>query len=302
MMYETWLETDLKKPNKVVHLTGNLFSQDNMANKIGVRVLDNGVAVSSIGGTITGWVLRQDDSSVMVTGESSGNEAWIILPEEAYGVPGPVSIAIRHTASSAEDSPRTSLAVCTAYVYRTASDTLVDPGYVLPSLEELIAKVEALESRVETAMGTISGAVTDAQTARDQAVAAKNSLTGATASATTLSAGSQATAVLSESGGVFTFTFGIPKGDKGNTGNTGPANTITSTKIYYATSSSGSTIPSSGWVENTPPTVVQGNYLWSRTDVTYSTGTTVSSYSVTRYGVDGLGSIAVEGSTLVITI
>lgn len=302
MMFETWMNTDLKKLNKVVHLHGNLFSQDNKSNLIGVHVFDGGEPVSSLGGSITGWVLRDDGGSVMVTGESNGNDAWIILPEEAYAVPGPVSITIRHTASGETGAARTSLAVCTAYVYRTVSDTLVDPGYVLPTMEELIAKVTALESQVDTAMGTISSSVSQAQTARNEAVAAKNSLTGATASASTLAAGSNATAQLTQNEGVFSFVFGIPRGNTGATGATGPANTITSTKHYYATSSSGTTVPSSGWQENTPPTVAQGNYLWSRTDVTYSTGTTVSSYSVTRYGVDGVGSIGVEGTSLVITV
>lgn len=302
MMYETWLETDLKKMPEVTHLRGNLFSQDNMGNKIGVHVYEDEAPVASLGGTITGWILRDDDTSVMVTGETSGGDAWIILPEEAYGVPGPVTIAIRHTATADDDSPRTSLAVCTAYVYRTISDTMVDPGDVLPSLDELVAKIRELESRVDTAMASISSSVSAAQTARNEAVDAANSLRGATASANTLPAGSSATAVLTQTEGVFTFTFGIPKGDKGDPGNTGPANTITSTKHYYAESTSGSTVPASGWIENIPPTVTQGHYLWSRTDVTYSTGTTVSSYSVTRYGVDGLGSIGVEGTDLVITI
>lgn len=302
MMYETWLNTDLKKLNKVVHLKGNLFSQDNMSNLVGVHVFDDGEAVGTIGGTITGWILRDDGGSVMVTGETSGGDAWIVLPEEAYAVPGPVTITIRHTASSESGAARTALAVCTAYVYRTVSDTMVDPGDVLPSLEEIMARVQALETRVTEAMSSISTAVSAAQTARNEAAAAANSLRGATASASTLPAGSSATAVLTQTEGVFTFTFGIPKGDKGDPGNTGPANTITSTKYYYAESASGSTIPSSGWVENFPPTVTQGNYLWSRTDVTYATGTTVSIYSVTRYGVDGLGSIGVEGTDLVITI
>lgn len=162
MMYETWLETDLKKMNKVIHLNGNLFSQDNMSNKIGVHVFDNGEPVPSIGGTITGWVLRDDNSSVMVMGEQNGNDAWIILPEEAYGVPGPVSITIRHTASAESGAARVTLAVCTAYVYRTETDSVVDPGHVIPSISEIIEKIQQCEQATASANTAAENANTKA--------------------------------------------------------------------------------------------------------------------------------------------
>lgn len=78
------------------------------------------------------------------------------------------------------------------------------------------------------------------------------------------------------------------KGDKGDTGD--PAK-LTSYKIEYQVSDSGTIIPSGTW--NTyVPVVAQGRYLWTRTTNTFNSGNPVVSYSVTRMGLDGSGSVS----------
>ena len=76
------------------------------------------------------------------------------------------------------------------------------------------------------------------------------------------------------------------KGVKGDTGN--PA-TIQSTAIEYQASSSGTTVPSGTW-STTIPIVTQGQYLWTRTTVTFNSGSPVVWYSVSYIAVDGSGS------------
>lgn len=69
-------------------------------------------------------------------------------------------------------------------------------------------------------------------------------------------------------------------GDKGNTGATGPAGKgIKSTAITYQASTSGTTAPTGTW-NSTVPSVPQGQYLWSRTVITYTDNTTSTTYSV----------------------
>lgn len=80
-----------------------------------------------------------------------------------------------------------------------------------------------------------------------------------------------------------------PKGDKGETGATGPAGKpgangkdgkgILSTKIEYQAGTSGTTAPSGNW-GTTIPSVTQGQYLWSKTTITYTDKSTSTSYSV----------------------
>lgn len=64
--------------------------------------------------------------------------------------------------------------------------------------------------------------------------------------------------------------------------------------IRYASSTSGTTKPTTGW-QTTVPTVAQGNYLWTWVRVVYSDGTETNSYSVSRQGIDGKG---IQSSTV----
>ena len=62
--------------------------------------------------------------------------------------------------------------------------------------------------------------------------------------------------------------------------------TITNQSVEYATSASGTTAPTAGW-STAIPSVAEGQYLWTRTTLTFSDGNSVVSYSVSRQGVDG---------------
>lgn len=94
-----------------------------------------------------------------------------------------------------------------------------------------------------------------------------------------------------------TTTFTVTNGVKGATGATGPRGpkgdniTISQSSVKYQSGSSGTVIPTGTWLDN-PPSVPQGGYLWTRTIVNYSDGTGLTSYSVSRMGVDGSGSVS----------
>lgn len=80
-------------------------------------------------------------------------------------------------------------------------------------------------------------------------------------------------------------------GAKGDTGTTG--NGIKSTDITYQSSSSGTTVPTGTWLTNIPD-VNAGNYLWTKTVITYTDKTTSTSYSVGMMGQTGLQGIQGE--------
>ena len=82
----------------------------------------------------------------------------------------------------------------------------------------------------------------------------------------------------------------IRKGEKGD------GVSVLSTEVRYAASASGTTAPASGW-QVAIPAVPQGYYLWTRTIVRYSDGTSTTSYTVSRQGIDGSdGSDGATGS------
>lgn len=84
-----------------------------------------------------------------------------------------------------------------------------------------------------------------------------------------------------------------PKGEKGDPGQRGADGLpgrdgvgIRSTTVTYASSTNGTTAPTTGWTEAVP-TVAPGNYLWTKTVWTYTDGNTETGYNVSRIGRDG---------------
>ena len=78
---------------------------------------------------------------------------------------------------------------------------------------------------------------------------------------------------------------------KGDTGATGAAATITSQEVGYMASASGTVVPEGSW-QSTIPSVPSGQFLWTRVKVTYNSGDVVTSYSVSRNGIDGQGAVS----------
>lgn len=74
------------------------------------------------------------------------------------------------------------------------------------------------------------------------------------------------------------------KGDPGT-----PA-TVTSTETVYQAGTSGTEAPTGTW-SAAVPTVPQGQYLWTRMTTQFNTGEPVTSYSVSRMGIDGSGAV-----------
>lgn len=81
------------------------------------------------------------------------------------------------------------------------------------------------------------------------------------------------------------YTWNKVRGEKGDTG---AAAVITSQSVQYQASNSGTVIPTGTW-SNSIPAVTEGQYLWTRTIVTYNSGTTTTAYSVGYKGINGTG-------------
>lgn len=78
---------------------------------------------------------------------------------------------------------------------------------------------------------------------------------------------------------------------KGEKGDTGAAATITTQNVSYQASTSGTVAPSGSWT-TTIPTVPPGSFLWTRTQLAFNDGSTVTAYSVSRFGIDGTGAVS----------
>ena len=94
-MYETWIETDLKKLPTVLRLMGRAFSSDDGANMVGVIVKDGGSPVT-LSGSVKGYIIKPDGTMINdITGDKSENRAWIVLPSSAYSQQGQITVTVK---------------------------------------------------------------------------------------------------------------------------------------------------------------------------------------------------------------
>lgn len=147
---------DLNKPVVVRHLDGMVFSQDVKANMIRVSVFRNREPVDLSGGSVSANIIRADGATVVQTGTIEGNVCSVVLPSSAYAVPGQIAIFVKHSTSV---GPTTStIAAITGYVYKSTTDTIVDPGSVVPNVNQLLAMIEDCEEATEACIAATAAA------------------------------------------------------------------------------------------------------------------------------------------------
>lgn len=83
-------------------------------------------------------------------------------------------------------------------------------------------------------------------------------------------------------------------------GTTGTSVTVDSTSVTYQAASSGTTTPTGTWLKD-PPNTSAGQYLWTKTVVTYSDGKSTTAYSVSRNGSNGSNGSSVTVSSQSVT-
>ena len=83
------------------------------------------------------------------------------------------------------------------------------------------------------------------------------------------------------------FSFAIAKaGTNGTNGKNGTSVTVSSTSVTYQVGTSGTTKPTGTW-QSSIPSVGKGQYLWTKTVVSYSDGKSTEAYAVSYQGING---------------
>ena len=217
------IRTDLLGTLTDVTLNTQMFTQDNMANRIVVELYE-GQEQSVIAQTVNvvGIVIRNDGYTLEFTGGvDEDGFPYVELPRAAYDVVGNISILIRLV----DDGKKTIIAVCNAYVRASITDSIIDPDDVIPSLDELLAMLDDMDQAVtdcNTATANAIQAVSDAEDVIDEAEdaiaeaeAAADALENMTVSAQNVSPSTGATATITVVDGHYHIAFGISKGDPG---------------------------------------------------------------------------------------
>lgn len=129
---------------------------DVQANRFGIRVFRNG-APENITGSCIGLFVRADGETVPIeNGVVSGNTAYITLTEACCAVEGVFRLAIKIQGDGITGTMR----IVDGMVDLTSTDSYVDPGTVIPSIEALLA---AMNQAADSLPPDYSAMLTDMQ-------------------------------------------------------------------------------------------------------------------------------------------
>ena len=135
------IDIDLNK-SLVRSYAGELLATgDKLSNRYGVRVFRQGAAVNLSGYAVTGYFIRPDMETVVITGAVSGNVAYVDLPQACYTQQGQFTLAVKVSGGGITQTVR----IVDGYIRTTQTGTLIDPGSVIPTLDELFAQIAAVE-------------------------------------------------------------------------------------------------------------------------------------------------------------
>ena len=136
-------------------LSNSIGEGDDMANRYGVRLFRGGEPVSAEDSEVIGLFMAPDGVNYLIsettyTGSTgtSGNIAWVQLPDDCYVVEGQFSLAIKLGGGSVVGTMR----IVDGVVTNTGSTGAVAPTGSIPSSAEIIA---AFEEAVELIDGVV---------------------------------------------------------------------------------------------------------------------------------------------------
>lgn len=209
-----------------------LFAQDNKdAHIFDITVMSGGEAVDLSDANIKAYMILADESTVPIEGAGhvwvDGNVVSVMLDEHCYVVTGHFSLIINASLLGS----RTAIYWADGTVTRTMTDTIIDPGNVIPSLDELLDKIAEIDKatkaadeaaeRAETAADNIAGAedrALQAVTNAEEAVEKAQAWANADMSVEMLPTDSPPDVnVERDESGKMQIRLSLPRGEKGDT-------------------------------------------------------------------------------------
>lgn len=137
-----------------------LNTGDCKANRFGANIIRAGEPVDISRCAVVAYFMRPNTETVLITGVVEGNTAYVDLPAACYTQEGTFSLALKVSSTDITQTVR----VIDGCIRLTHTDTVIDPGDVIPSLDELFAKIADMEAA--TAEATASAA--DARAAAEE--------------------------------------------------------------------------------------------------------------------------------------
>lgn len=145
---ELHFTADLRRGITMQPLKAALVSGDSEAHRFVVACCRGDTPVDLAGAGVHGYFIRANGSTVVVDGTVENGRATLTLPTPCYAYPGRFSLVIK---ASLNGSVNTILWAEGA-VGRCTTDTVVNPGEVLPTLDQLLAQIDAMEEATAQAI------------------------------------------------------------------------------------------------------------------------------------------------------
>ena len=124
----------------------SLFAMgDKLAHVLRVRVKAGGEPVDLTGWTVTASVVRQDQATVMMAGRVVGDAAEVTLEAPCYSQSGGFTLSV----AIGRGQQLITIFCGRGDVTRTRTDSLVDPGHTIPSVDEIIAQYGLMKTAVQ---------------------------------------------------------------------------------------------------------------------------------------------------------
>ncbi len=115
---------------------------------------------------IQAYMIRADGSTVVISdGETNLNGATLSLPESCCAVPGRFTLTVKLTS----EAQRRTVLRLEGSVARSRTDALIDPGSHVPTIDNVLAKLDSVDVAITNANMAASRALTAATNANNSA-------------------------------------------------------------------------------------------------------------------------------------
>lgn len=150
---------------RVESLRGVTFTKENGGHRFVISCFRD-EEHQSLTGTISVRFMRSDGVTILLGhGAESGREnfagideegnAFVLLHQDCYNVPGRFQIAVFNTA----DGSTTCIYAAVGMVQRTQGEALIDSGDIIGSVDDLIAEIQRVEKTIPADYSTLSSTV-----------------------------------------------------------------------------------------------------------------------------------------------
>lgn len=166
-VYNRVFTQDITQKVETRHGGGLVFNGNNGSMTLGVRLYDGGEPLAP-SGAVTGQVIRADGQTALTeAGTIEGNLVRVTLNQSCFAVDGPIVASISVT----DDGVKTTVLRAAFTVALTSSGPVIDPGQVVPDVEDIVAQYDEMQrvtAEAEAAAGTALSAasgISDTQAA-----------------------------------------------------------------------------------------------------------------------------------------